>query len=103
MVNERSFGQTIRQLREARGLLLRQLASQLEVDTAFISKMERSEKKANKEHVEKLALILNVDIHKLMTIWLSDRLMDALEKEPNAISALKLTEQRLRIKRFKNA
>lgn len=45
MNNPKTFGQTIRNYREAKGLLLRQLAAALEVDTAFISKLERDEKK----------------------------------------------------------
>ncbi len=94
----KTFGQTIRNYREENGLLLRQLAAALEVDTAFISKMERDEKQASRLHVERLAIVLNVANDELLTIWLSDKLMNTLEKEPSAYNALKLTEQRLKIK-----
>lgn len=98
MNNQKTFGQTIRNYREAKGLLLRQLAAALEVDTAFISKMERGEKKASRIHVEKLAIVLRVPQDELLTIWLSDKLLITLEQEPAAHNALKLTEKRLKIK-----
>jgi len=95
MNNQESFGQTIRKHRTAKGLLLRQLAAALEVDTAFISKMERDEKKATRLHVERLAIFLKVPNDELLTIWLSDKLLNTLEEEPSAYKALKLTEKRL--------
>ena len=98
MNNQKTFGQTIRNYREAKGLLLRQLAAALEVDTAFISKMERDEKQATKVHVEKLAIVLEVAHDELLIIWLSDKLLNTLEQEPSAYNALKLTEKRLKTK-----
>ena len=98
MNNQKTFGQTIRNYREAKGLLLRQLAAALEVDTAFISKMERDEKQATRVHVEKLAIVLKVAHDELLTIWLSDKLLITLEEEPSAYNVLKLTERRLKTK-----
>jgi transcriptional regulator with XRE-family HTH domain len=98
MNNQKTFGQTIRYYREAKGLLLRQLAAALEVDTAFISKMERDEKQATRTHVERLAIVLKVANDELLTIWLSDKLLNTLEQEPSAYNALKLTEKRLKTK-----
>lgn len=98
MNNQKTFGQTIRSYRESKGLLLRQLAAALEVDTAFISKMERGEKQATRIHVEKLAKALEVQEDELLTIWLSDKLLITLEEEPSAQDALKLTEKRLKTK-----
>jgi transcriptional regulator with XRE-family HTH domain len=98
MNNLKTFGQTIRNHRESRGLLLRQLAAALEVDTAFISKMERDEKHATRNHVDRLAIVLKVANDELLTIWLSDKLLNTLKQEPSAYNALKLTEKRLKTK-----
>ena len=98
MNNQKTFGQTIRSYRESKGLLLRQIAAALEVDTAFISKMERSEEQATRIHVEKLAKALEVQEDELLTIWLSDKLLITVEEEPSAQNALKLTEKRLKTK-----
>lgn len=94
----KSFGETVRDLRESKGLLLRQVAAFLEVDTAFLSKMERNEKKASRQQVQKLAKALQTDEKELMTLWLSDKILETLNEESEAHNALKLTEKRLKKK-----
>ncbi|SMG15613.1 helix-turn-helix domain-containing protein [Sphingobacterium psychroaquaticum] len=94
----KSFGIKVRGLRKKKGLLLRQIAAALEMDTALISKIERGERKANREQVIKLAEILNVEVEELLVIWLSDKIVDMLEKEPLAYKALKNSEKRIKNK-----
>jgi len=94
----KSFGETVRDLRESKGLLLRQVAAKLEVDMAFLSKMERNEKKASRQQVTRLAKTLQVEKNDLLTLWLSDRLMETLNEESEAYNALKLTEKRIKQK-----
>ena len=55
------FGQRIRELREERGLLQRQLASILEIDTPMFSKIERGERKAKRSQVILLAQAFHVN------------------------------------------
>jgi len=50
-----TFGETIRNQRRSKGLLLRQAAAYLEVDTAFVSKIEHNKRDASREQVVKLA------------------------------------------------
>lgn len=97
--NIKSFGETVRDLRENKGLLLRQVAAVLEVDTAFLSKMERNEKKASRQQVLKLAKALETEEKELMTLWLSDKIVETLNEESEAYGALKLTEKRLKGKK----
>ena len=94
----KSFGETVRDLRESKGLLLRQVAAFLEVDTAFLSKMERNEKKASRQQVQKLARALETTEKELMTLWLSDKILETLNDESEAYNALKMTEKRLKNK-----
>ncbi|MBA2611171.1 MAG: helix-turn-helix transcriptional regulator [Bacteroidetes bacterium] len=44
-----TLGDKIRQAREKQGLLLRQAAAFLEVDTALVSKLERGERRPQKD------------------------------------------------------
>ena len=76
--------------------MLRQLAAALEVDTALVSKLERGERKAHREQVSKLATILQVPEEPLLTVWLSDKILDALGEEPLALKALRMTEKRIK-------
>ena len=52
------FGNKIRILRGEQNLLLRQVASLLDMDTAQLSKIERGERQAKKEMVVKISKIL---------------------------------------------
>lgn len=79
-----------------KGLLLRQVAAFLEVDTTFLNKMERNEKKASKQQVVKLAKALETSENDLMTLWLSDKIIETLSEESEAHNVLKLTEKRLK-------
>lgn len=49
------FGKRIKELREEKGLVQRQLAAVIEVDTPMYSKIERGERKAKREHVKLIA------------------------------------------------
>ena len=49
------FGKKIRELRDEQGVLQRQLAALLEIDTPMFSKIERGDRRAKREHLIKLA------------------------------------------------
>lgn len=80
------IGVKLRELREDNGLLLRQVAAILEIDTATLSKMEREVKKLRKEHLQKLANLYHADINELTAIWLADKVMKVLKTEGYSIS-----------------
>ena len=95
------FGDRIRELRTKQKLLLRQVASKLDVDTSIISKMERGERPIKKEQVIILAEILNADKDELLTLWLADQLYDVIKDEKLANEAMKLAEQKINYKKHK--
>ena len=75
------FGQRIRELREEQGLLQRQLAAFLEIDTPMFSKIERGDRRAKREQVIKLAEYLHQDEKEMLTLRLADKFIDAVEDE----------------------
>ncbi len=83
-----SFGKKIRSLRETKGILLRQVAAYLEIDTALISKIERGERKMTREQVIKLSKFYNVSDEILLTYWLSDKVLETIDKDPLALQGL---------------
>lgn len=89
------FGNKIRELREAKGLLLRQVAANIEVDTALVSKLERGERKAQKGQVKRIAEFLKVEEKDLMLLWLADKIADSIEGETLALDAVKYIEKQL--------
>ncbi|TJZ53786.1 helix-turn-helix transcriptional regulator [Sphingobacterium olei] len=92
------FGERIKQLREEKELLQRQLAASLEIDTPMYSKIERGERKAKREQVITLAKLLNANEEELLTIWLSDKIIENIGDETFGLAALKLAEKELKKK-----
>lgn len=92
------FGQTIRKHREAKGLLLRQLAAAIEVDTAMMSKIERGERNAKRHQVKMLAELLELNTKQLLTFWLADKIYDIVRDEELAFEALKVAEEEFHYK-----
>lgn len=80
---------TIRKHREQQKLLLRQLASILNMDTAQLSKIENGLRPFKKEQLPTLAKALNTDQNELLTLWYTDRITDIIQDEPAAYQALK--------------
>ena len=75
------FGKKIKELREERGLVQRQLSAALEIDTPMYSKIERGERKAKRSQIPIMARLLEVDEKELLTIWLADKVLDTVDGE----------------------
>ena len=75
------FGNKIKELRDEQGLLQRQLAAALEIDTPMFSKIERGDRRAKREQVIKLAELLHQDENEMLTLWLADKVLDVIEGE----------------------
>ena len=86
------LGEKIKALREEKGLVQRELAAHLEVDTAFISKVEKGEKRLSKSHVEILSKVFSTPKKELVSLWLADKVISVLSKEKNAESAISLVQ-----------
>jgi len=89
------LGSRIKELREKKGLVQRQLAAELEVDTPMYSKIERGERKAKREHVEKLATLLQTDKEELLTLWLAGQVYEIVKDELVDKAAIKYVEQKI--------
>ncbi len=89
------LGKHIKLLREEKGLVQRQLAAVLEIDTPMYSKIERGERKAKREQVIKLAEMLNTDKDELLTLWLAEQVYEIAKDEEVALSALTFVEKEI--------
>ena len=91
-----NFGEHIKQLREQNQLLQRQLANALEVDSAMLSKIERGERRAKREHIPILANLLKTSEKELLTKWMADQVYDLIKEEDNATEILKVAQEELK-------
>jgi HTH-type transcriptional regulator, competence development regulator len=83
------LGQKIRETREKQNLLLRQVAAHIEVDTALMSKAERGERNLNREQVIKLAQLLKASEDDFVSLWLCDKVIEAVGEDPLAEQGIK--------------
>lgn len=90
-----TIGEVLRESREKKGLLLRQVAALLDIDTAILSKVERGERKATKEQIIKCADILDLDKEKLLIHYLSEKIAYELVDEDVALQTLRVAEERV--------
>ena len=94
-----NFGDLIRIAREEKGLFLSQVAAELDIDQAIISKFERNERKPTKEQVLKFAKFFKIDKETLLVEWLSDKVAYDLQNEKLANKVLKVAEEKLKYNR----
>ena len=90
------FGDIIRKKREEKGMLLRQLAAMIDVDTAILSKVERGERKARREQVEKIAKALELNEKELMIEYLSENIAYEIIDEDSAMDVLRVAEDKVK-------
>jgi len=95
MVTQQTFGETLRKLREDDGMPLRKLAALLDIDQSTLSKIERNERKANPDLIEKLSKIFKADKKELNISFVSDKVVYELLDEESSIDILKVAEEKI--------
>ena len=94
-----NIGEIIRRLREDKGEPLRRVAAYLDIDQAVLSKIERGQRKASKEIIEKVAKYFGADKKEMLIAWLSDRIMYTIGDEELGEEALIAAEEQVRYMR----
>lgn len=90
------LGNKIRSIRDKQGILQRQVAAYLEIDTPMFSKIERGDRRAKRSQVPQLAEYFHVDEKELLVLWLADKILDALEgDEKQGINAIEIARKEL--------
>lgn len=75
------LGNNIKSLRDENEVLQRRLAAYLEIETPMFSKIERGDRQAKRSQVTLLAKYFNVDEKEILTLWLADKVLDAVADE----------------------
>ena len=91
-----SIGEQIRKLREGRGLPLRKVAAELDIDQSVLSKIERGERQASKKQIIQVARIFNANEKELLINYLSDKVLYDLKDEALAPDVLKVAEKKMK-------
>lgn len=94
---EKTFGETIKKLREKKQLTLREVAEALSIDTSMLGKIEKNSRKPTKQLIEKFALFFKVSDKDLLIAFLSDTIAyQVMDEENFASEVLKVAEKKVK-------
>jgi transcriptional regulator with XRE-family HTH domain len=94
------LGEKLREQRASKGLLQRQIAAELGVDSAYISKMESNEKPVSRQHLNKLSVLLDIPEEELLTLWLANKLFHLAKDEAVGIKAMNAAVKEMKLIRL---
>lgn len=90
------LGSKLKELREQKGFVQRQVAAEIEVDTAYISKIENEEKTLSRNQIPKLAKLYQIEENELQKLWLADKILKMVCEEEQKEEALKFVLKNLK-------
>lgn len=91
----KTIGTILRELREEKGLLLREVGAKLSIDPTILSKIERDERKATKAQIDAFSKFYKVKDEIYIT-WLSDKLVYEVKDEEFALQAMQVAEEKIK-------
>ena len=91
-----TFGEYIRSLRLEKGLTLTQLAAQLDLDSANLSKIETGKRDYDEKRLTLLANEFNLDMEKLKVEYFGDRFAKKIYQSHCSTDALSLAESKVK-------
>ncbi|WP_298535834.1 helix-turn-helix transcriptional regulator [uncultured Algibacter sp.] len=90
------LSELLKSRRERKGLLLREVASKIDVDTALISKIENNDRRPTKEQLKKLSKALEIDFMTLSTLWYAEKIYEEIKNEKNVDDILKEIKKKVK-------
>ena len=91
-----SFGEQVRSLRELKKMSLREVATEIGIDTSLLGKIERNERQATKGQIKLVAKFFKFDEQLLIEENLSDQLAYKIIEADANMKILKVAEQKIK-------
>ena len=98
MNSERFIGPKLKELRVAKGMIQKQVANALNLDVAYVSKIEHNEKPVNRDHLKTLSSLFDIPENDLQTLWLTDKILQLIENEKFSVQALEMALNKVKEK-----
>ncbi len=90
-----SFGEKLRQLREAAGMTLREVSVNIEIDPSLLAKIERNQRQPTKHLIKNIADFFSVNEKELLNDFLSDQIAYKILDEEADLKILKVAEEKV--------
>ena len=91
-----NLSEILKSAREEKKLILRKVASELDIDQSLISKFEKGERKPTKEQLIKLADFYSLSKQDLLIEWFSDKIIYELKDVDYANDILIVAEEKIK-------
>ena len=91
----KTLGSTLKDAREEKGLILRKVAAEVDIDQSLISKFEKNERKPTLEQIIRLAKFYKLSESKLTINWYSEKIADELKYTESTSEILKVAEEKI--------
>ncbi len=92
-----TIGEQLRKLRENANLSLREVASNIGIDTSLLGKIERNERQPTREQLKQVATFFKVNEKQLIKEMLSDQFAYKIIEEEADLDTLKVLQLFVRI------
>ncbi|WP_215137958.1 helix-turn-helix domain-containing protein [Hymenobacter sp. ISL-91] len=92
----KTLGTILRELREEKGLLLREVGALLSLDPTVLSKIEQDKRSPTKEQAKALGQFYKHQKNDIIIAWLSDKLFHEVQDEDLALQAMQMAEEKIR-------
>lgn len=90
-----SFGEQLRSLREQKQLSLREVASEINIDSSLLGKIERNERQPTKEQIKLIAFFFKINEKQLFREYLSDQFANKIIEANIDLDILKVAEKKV--------
>tara|TARA_R100000935_G_scaffold27288_2_gene47444 strand:+ start:23680 stop:23988 length:309 start_codon:yes stop_codon:yes gene_type:complete len=92
----KSLGETLKEERNKRGLILRKVAALVDIDQSLISKFEKNERKPTMGQIVRLADFYGLPEGELIINWYSEKIADELKYTESTSEILKVAEEKIK-------
>jgi len=91
----KTLGDTLKNAREKKDLILRKVADKVCIDQSLISKFEKNERKPTMEQIVRLANFYGILENDLIINWYSEKIADELKYTHSTSEILKVAEEKI--------
>jgi transcriptional regulator with XRE-family HTH domain len=91
-----TLGDTLKQAREKKDLILRKVAAEVDIDQSLISKFEKNERKPTREQLIRLAGFYDLSEKDLLINWFSEKIAEELKYTESTSEILKVAEAKIK-------
>ena len=91
----KSLGNILKAAREEKGMFLRKVSAEVDIDQSLISKFEKNERKPTKDQLIRLAKFYQLLEQELIINWYSEKIADDLKYTQRTTEILRVAEEKI--------